>query len=225
LRTRLEGALETSCRERIVTRRVGTRLEPQSLHRILLSDPKLFIRRIDKRAVNTAVHILLDCSKSMAVRELMDDAIESTLALATALDSIPRVRVACAAFPGPQNDQVVLLTRFGESVRETAKHYSPLTGHGGTPLAEALWWVAAQILMRTEQRKLIVVITDGEPNSPEAARDILNRCQCSGIECVGVGIQDMCVTDLFRDYCIVNKIEDLAPSLFGILRQKLTKDP
>ena len=153
----------------------------------------------------------------------MDDALESALALALALDLIPRVRVACAAFPGANSSELIPLTRFGESVMQTAKYYPSVSARGGTPLAEALWWVASQILPQPEERKLIVVITDGEPNSKDAAKDIVARCESSGVECVGVGIKYMMTGDLFEDFCIVNDTEDLAPALFGLLQKKLTE--
>ena len=61
------------------------------------------------------------------------------------------------------------------------------------------------------------------PISKEAAKDIVARCESSGVECVGVGIKYMMVRDLFEDFCIVNDTEGLAPALFGLLQRKLTE--
>lgn len=221
LRTRLEGALQALLFDRPENRRSGTRIDPRNLYRINLPNPKVFLRRVERKALNTAVQILLDSSSSMGKREIMNDALESALALALALDSVPRVHVACAAFPGANSSELIPLTRFGESVMQTASYYPSVCAHGSTPLAEAFWWVASQILLQPEERKLIVVITDGEPNSKEAAKDIITRCESSGIECLGVGIKYMMVRDLFKDFCIVSNIEELAPRLFGLLQKKL----
>ena len=34
-----------------------------------------------------------------------------------------------------------------------------------TPMAESLWWVMQQMCLLRENRKIILIITDGEPDS------------------------------------------------------------
>ena len=40
-----------------------------------------------------------------------------------------------------------------------------------TPMAESLWWVMQQMCLLRENRKIILIITDGEPDSIPAGRE------------------------------------------------------
>ena len=45
-----------------------------------------------------------------------------------------------------------------------------------TPMAESLWWVMQQMCLLRENRKIILIITDGEPDSIPAAQ-VIKKCQ------------------------------------------------
>lgn len=51
--------------------------------------------------------------------------------------------------------------RHGEKL--TARF--PEIAYGMTPMAESLWWVMQQMCLLRENRKIILIITDGEPDS------------------------------------------------------------
>jgi Mg-chelatase subunit ChlD len=141
------------------------------------------------------------------------------------MDAIPGVKVCTAAFPGGNSGweaSVVPLTRFGQSVRATTKHYS-LGATGGTPLTEALYWAACQLLAQPEPRKIILVATDGDPNDPASTKFAIRRLEAEGIELLGLGIQHEGVRSLFGTHAVIQNLNELPKSVFGMLQSELVR--
>ena len=224
LRTRLASLLEASKLERRWLRERGLRVDMRALHRTVEPRARIFRTAVPHKAIHTAVLILLDKSTSMQCR--MEVARRSALALAVALESIPGTGVACAAFPvhfRHTREAVLPLTRFGEPVRQTALRYQEIQACGGTPLAAALWWGAAEILGRQEERKIILVVTDGQPDDEGSCRDIIGRCESAGIEVLGLGIELPGVQYLFRQSSVIQQLDQLAPAMFQLLESRLLR--
>jgi nitric oxide reductase activation protein len=144
----------------------------------------------------------------------------SALATALALESIHGTSVNCVAF-GKQRS-VTVLTGFGERVEPTAHRYGAIEAEGGTPLAEALWCCAPEILARKEKRKILLVITDGEPNDFNAARRIIHNYLDAGIEAIGLGIELTNIRDLFPVSAVIHDLTQLPKALFQLLQQGFT---
>ena len=116
-----------------------------------------------------------------------------------------------------------MLTCFGERVERTARRYAAIEAEGSTPLAEALWWCATALLFRQEERKVLLVITDGEPNDRNTARDVIQRYLNSGIEAIGLGIELPMIEELFPTSQIIRNVQQLPKALFRLLEQALTR--
>ncbi len=226
LRTRLQGLVQASRMDRPSAARRGRRLLPRRLHRIEVGETRLFARRASRSAPNTALHLLVDLSGSMGNRTASGQpafqvALESALAVSLALESIPGVSVAVTAFPGQHGDdgRVTRLVQHGQSVRQRADAFDQ-GPRGGTPLAQALWYAAADLLLRPEPRRVILVMTDGDPNDRAAAHAILDRCRGHGLESIGIGIA-YDVSWLFPVNLRVQEAGDLKQALFGLAERLL----
>jgi hypothetical protein len=90
-----------------------------------------------------------------------------------------------------------------------------------TPLAQALWCVGQMMAFLPQPRKIVMVLTDGEPDSTNAAKDVLDKMRNAGFEVFGIGIQHMGCPDLFTEWRVVNNLTDLAPAVFGMLQKAL----
>ena len=228
LRKRLLGVIQAKRMKSTFPKRNGRRVEKRKLHRASLGDGRIFKKNALKDGVNTAVMILLDRSSSMGTGEYKDNkkitrmsiARKATLSCVLGLESIDRVSVAAAAFPYVRSEGVVSLTRFNESSKTTYKKYG-LPHKGNTPLREALWWSAQQLLEQPEERKILIVAHDGDPDEKAATKKAIERLSKAGIECIGVGIQTERVKDYFPDYCVVNNLADLPQQLFKVLQNKI----
>jgi nitric oxide reductase activation protein len=224
LTARLLGLVQASRQDRPRSARHGRRLAPNRLHRVAVGDDRLFLRRQRRVAPDTAVHLLVDLSGSMARGVPVGTqrvsaarvAQESALALALALDAIPGVAVAVTAFPGVAGQEAILarLVRHGQPPRTRAGAFAQLP-RGGTPLAGALWYAAADLLACDAQRRLVLVLTDGRPDDRPGAQRILALCREAGIETIGVGIA-IDVGALFPTAVTVHALGELRQALFTL---------
>ena len=230
LSARLQGLVQASRMDRPRPVRSGRRLDPRRLHRVAVADMRIFARKAHRIAPNTAVHLLVDLSGSMHASVYRSDgtqttrggsALESALALALALDGIPGVTSAVTAFPGQSGtpDRVTRMVRHGQSPRACTGSF--VQGpRGGTPMAQALWYASADLLACREVRRLVMVLTDGEPDDPPEVLRLLTLCRQAGIEAVGVGI-GVDVRHLFPAAIEVTEAKDLKRELFGVAERLL----
>lgn len=215
LRTRLQGLLQTKILARASNGRRG-RLDTGQLHRLAVSDPRLFRTKAERTGIDTAVHILLDCSGSMVRRIRL--ACCSCYAVASALEA-SKINVAVTAFPSSQLSNgsystVAPVITHGQKVHANLD----LVPAGGTPMGEALWWVMQDMLPLSERRKLILVVTDGEPDSMDCANQAIEQGGRAGFEIYGIGITSPGINALLPGRsAVVNSMVELAPAMFTLL--------
>jgi len=219
LRTRLQGFLQTQTQRRCSIGRRGT-LHASSLHRLQVGNARVFQKESMQLGLNTAVHILLDVSGSMAGAPI-NLANQACFAVATALSHIRGVNPAVTAFPAvSETNSVFPIMRHGQTMPDVFD----IRASGGTPLAGALWWVLQTMLPLKEQRKMILVITDGMPDNPLAGNNAIGVAQKLGFEVYGLGIRDERIAHLLPHTSrVVNNLPDLAPAMFAILQSALLK--
>lgn len=226
IRASLQGLVQSSRCDRPVTKRSGNRIDARKLYRLSQGDSRIFERRNHKQAPNTAIHLLVDGSTSMGDsapnnrnHSLMELAIESAMALALALEGISGVNPAVTRFPYLDTENVVSLLKHGQKVRIHAPKFTPIVS-GGTPLHTALWYAASSVLATREERKVIMVLTDGQPDDQDLTRVIIKRCEATGIELVGVGV---CfdTSHLFDRSICINDVSELRSEMFRISRDLL----
>ena len=203
---------------------VRGRFSSSLCHRLAVGNPRVFVKNGFKESPDTAVHILLDSSGSMNDSGIML-ANAVCYAVGKALQGIPGVNLGITAFPGvnaaKRGATVVPVLRHGEKL--TTRF--PEIAYGMTPMAESLWWVMQQMCCLRENRKIILIITDGEPDSIPAAQEAFKQAQKKGFECYGLGI--MCsniATLLPYTSRVIETLPQLAPALFGLLEGALRRN-
>ena len=217
--TRLQALLQAELLKRSFPSRRG-KLDPHRLNRMFYN-PKIFLRHEKQKGLNTHLHILLDSSGSM--RERMDLATSSAYALVKALVHVKGVTSSLTTFPGGPNrkfNTVCPLISPGE--RPTTKiKVSPT---GSTPLGPALWWAMQQDAIRDEDRKIILILTDGMPDDMNRSKRALRRAVALGFEIYAIGIQSDHVRLLLpNQHRVINHLGELSPALFHLLQNKLLK--
>lgn len=93
-------------------------------------------------------------------------------------------------------------------------------------MAEAVWWVLQQMGRLKEKRKLFLIISDGDPDDSEAARNALRACEAQGLEVYGIGIQTPAMQRLLPEKRtqVIYDLNCLAPAMFDLLRDSLLKN-
>jgi len=221
LRSKLARLVQASKLKRSCAGRLGRLVDHRTLHRLPAGDPRVFRRKEEKRAINTAVIVLLDRSGSMSGPR-MELARKTVLALADVLCTIPGISVSTGAFPGKEG-AVVSMTPFGRTASQTKDNYA-MTANGGTPLAQALGWARVQMAVRQEQRKILLVATDGQPSNPGLVRALLERLKAEGVELMGLGILDQGTTrHFFARHRTVQSLGELPAAVFELFQEALTE--
>lgn len=225
IRARLRGMVQSSQDNRNHAKRHGLRVATHRLAASQAGESRLFIQRQPRIAPNAAVHLLVDISGSMGKpigegnRKYFHVANEAALALAMALEGIPGVVPAVSYFPGiHQEVSIALLPK--QSVRHRAACFDQKP-RGCTPMAQAMWFAANSLLAQKQKRKLMIVLTDGDPDDWTATHDIVDRCRRSGFELLGIGIQTRSVEKFFPQSIVINDVKDLKRELFEVTQQLL----
>jgi nitric oxide reductase activation protein len=87
-------------------------------------------------------------------------------------------------------------------------------------MTEAIWFGAASLLHCREPRKVLILMTDGQPNDKLSTLEILQRCRDSGIETVGIGL-GIEVSHLFPVAIAINDFRELRSQLFELSKTLL----
>jgi hypothetical protein len=227
LKCRLQNALQTMT---LRNSKPGLRgkLDTNSLYKLSTCQPTVFRRTSVRTGLDTAVHLLIDVSGSMA--SVIDLTSMTAFSLCDALHGVPGVNVAATAFPG--NSLPVLhhkqgwmdfptvapVLEHGQSVHRNFKFQA----YGTTPLGESLWWVLQELSKLRESRKIIIIVTDGEPNSADNAKAALKAAEHIGVESYGLGLGNDSVMSLLPGRStVITNLADLPGKLFWLLEQAM----
>ncbi len=223
VRRKVQGLLEAKARSTILNGRSGNRLDAKRLWRVRTGDARVFEKRIEGHKQDTAIQLLIDRSTSM--RRDIQIASDAALAVALAMDGVQGVSTSVAAFPhvgNSQDDDVLLISDFGESFRRIAARFPAVGVQGCTPMAQAVLWSGYNLHATTKARKILVVVTDGKPDNTSATEEVIDKLTRSGVEVLGLGIK-VEVGGLFQKSARINGVDELAVALFGMLQETLAK--
>lgn len=231
-------------------------LSPRTLHRLCLERASLevFRTRSVVQGKSTAVSIALDASGSMASVK-MDVARDALRVLLSALhdlkipteaftfttgDAFDADRAAAETgisstdirlrFTRFGNLEIGLIKRFDDTVKIAMRRLPNIVGTGLTPIGEALEIGARRLAVRSETRKILLILTDGQPcceSSGSAAFThaihVAQHISNVGIELVGVGIMDSTLRSIVTNTIVVRQIEELPAQLCKLLGRTLKK--
>ncbi|MBQ7456332.1 MAG: hypothetical protein IJS54_01775 [Desulfovibrio sp.] len=217
LRSRLQGLLQASTRKHVGSARRGT-LATKSLYRLSIGSPRIFQSQDESQGLSTAIHLLLDVSSSMS-GQAIKLARQSCYAVLKALSGIKGINPAVTAYPAfDLEDSVVPLALHGKPIPP----YLNVQACGSTPLAQALWWVMQEMLPLKENRKIILILTDGIPDSVPAAQSAIETAEKIGFEIFGLGMHLRVIRDFLpKTSKVIYGLNDLPNALFGLLQQTL----
>ncbi len=136
--------------------------------------------------------------------------------LALSLSSIKGVNMAVSAFPGYQYTICPIL-KHGQTLHPKFN----IRANGGTPMLEALWYAVKKLVPLKETRKIIILLSDGEPFNGAETKDKIEFFQRRGFEIYGIGIQTKSMEALMENGKNIESLNELAPALFDLIHAKL----
>ncbi len=196
----------------------GRKLAPGRLIKYATGDPRIFRKKVESVEVNTAVAVLLDLSGSMSSKYVVANA--AAFALHSTLFGLRGIAVCSLEFSGKERDpEVNILVDFGIKPLSECFNHHPFDG---TPTDVAIWAARGLLLQRPEPRKIMLILTDGCPDSGEEAKAATQRTMKDGIEIAAIGIMDQSVRHYWDNHQIINSVQELPAAMFDVMEGLLT---
>lgn len=221
----LKRSLMQSARAFVDRKRAGrqshTYLDTKHLARLFMYDDRVFLKKEREEDFITYIHILVDVSGSMMIKEKGEKRMRSEIAcscaysLASALEGIDGIFCEVTFFPGFKSEYEIAL-RHNERASRVAARFDQKP-RGSTPLAQALWYALGRQQEISCQRNIFIVITDGVPDSVSQTAKALEFAKEHLCEVYGFGIESAAGSDLFTSFAVVNKVGDLPRAVFDTL--------
>ena len=185
------------------------KLDARKLGKLCTNTPNIFHQPWKQAGTKTAVSLLIDTSSSMKSRKIgrhlinnSQESINLALVLGNALHKV-QVKYSVGCFPSANFSNSPLFCATGKSSYD--KDYYILKDHdqhwmkskhfvayqhgksdGGTPTHDAMMSEGLRLAKRSEDRKVMIIVTDGTPNSVEKCRQAKEIVSKWGIEVIGM---------------------------------------
>lgn len=229
------------------------RLHSASLYRVMQGDPRVFQRKEEHNSKDTAVMLLVDNSGSMSGDRCVV-AMKSAYALAQTLErvGIPSEIIGFTtgnmsrAAQQQASDEYTkhgvhfsrshhtivmpIYKTFNERLNATVKkriafQLNVQAGMNTNTDGESLEYAAMRLIPRREKRKVMLVLSDGQPvgtGSGQHLKATVQNLTRIGIETVGIGIQSDAVKHFYPRYMTLQNVTDLPAAVMGELKRILT---
>lgn len=198
------------------------RIDWANLYKLAVGRPDVFYERSKGQGIDTAFHILLDSSGSMGSRIQFASAVCYAVVKVLAMNGI---NVGVTTFPAITED-----TSGVSAVRPLLKHGERVhpklcvQARGTTPMTESVWWVLQQMAGLDEQRKIVLIISDGEPDDVTGTIQAIKKGRGYGVEFYGLGICASEIQDILPSNSrVVSTLDELPSAMFAMLRQSVGK--
>lgn len=238
----LERAIASRNRVQFIPGQRRGRVHGASLYRLSMNDDRVFRRKEDHKAVNACVQQVIDLSGSMGGRKI-ELALASAYTLADALDRI-HVPNVITGFTTYGNPDVATMSKRGFSRFEAlmlpiiknwhekanspeirarmgcvAETFPLLNNVDGESIAQ----LASLFAERMEDKKIMIVQSDGAPCAAgdgfsNHLRSVTNDIEStSDINLLAIGILTDAPRRYYKNYALVNKVEELGTSVVSEL--------
>lgn len=207
---------------------VGRRLNVKRAIRIPLGETNIWNKKTYDLDHNTSIHILVDTSSSMLSTasdgnfpnyrlSRIDHAKICAYCIAKALEGVPNTESQVSFFPGGGNYEVGMCKQPWESVKSTMKYFDqrPM---GSTPMAQAMAYALTKFKYSDKDRNILLIITDGMPDSISNVKEQLAQCEQLGIELRVLSINCETAQKLFPN-CVVTDASVLLDNANKVVKQ------
>jgi len=168
-------------------------------------------RSVVKGRGDVGIVVLRDISGSMAMDKRYISAANADITLSLAIQSLPKLNVANVVFPIENSKECKVVKTFSQTVEARFAEFGMgFSGHS-TPTASALQFCTEMLNKTSYQRKIILLLTDGQPSYEDiSVESVLKNSLALGIEIAGIGINTDVIQGFHRDnFVTVDDISEL----------------
>ncbi len=248
-------------------------IDEDALSEVATGNRRVFSDYTKRRALNTAISILVDCSGSMGHNEeselsglrcsayyasratiaLVETWVAlnvSTEVLGFTVDDQMRTGIVDEELEGPYFCRPplrhVVFKGFDEGLKACRGRFEAIRGHHSNVDGEAVLWAARRLAARPDRRKILVVVSDGQPATTTGQggflnmkvansatmerhlREVITQVTGSGIEVIGIGAGTDVPGRFYNantgaKFVPVLDINTMAVDVFRVMKTKLTK--
>jgi len=216
------------------------RLDQRRLHVLGMgTTTDVFMKRLEQPELDTAISLLIDSSGSMdgkiqlaaQVAYLLTSTLETLNVPTEVLSFTADWKGVTGLYPPPRSsyDRNIPLHHFiHKSFSTKLRFCTEAMNRIGCLMSqntdgESVLWAAARLATRKEKRRILFVLSDGEPYNgdtdpyklQEHLKHIIGMVSKAGIECVGIGIETSYVNRFYPHNVVVNNINDLVTTAYG----------
>ncbi|HHN8503032.1 TPA: cobaltochelatase CobT-related protein [Klebsiella quasipneumoniae] len=244
----LERAIASKNRTMFIPGQKKGKVHGPSLYRLNMNDDRVFRQKDEKRAVNACVQLAIDMSGSMS-GERIHMAAMAAYTMAKALDAI---KVPCivtgfttgtmprgswhnesTSRPFTRFESLFLPILKGWNRKADSLETRRNLGHvmKGVPLlnnvdGESIRSLSRHFNDRKEDRKIMIVLSDGEPHAvgrgfANDLRKAVGDIEQAGIDLYGVGIQTTAPKRFYTKSVVIHNLPDLGKELIRLIAGSL----
>jgi len=225
LAVRVQSLMQAQSRKVKRSSMSGMKLNVQNLHRARI-DGQIFQKNHEGVKVDTAMAILVDRSGSMSDLNRIQLAMDAVLSTTLAFDR-PGIKQAVFAFPAfihADGQSNTVLKSWDARPASAVPIYKNVGTAGCTPLAQALMGAGIDLFHRKEARKVMLVVTDGDPDSIQQSQWVIDLLRKSGVQVLAVGIMSDAKTVFGQQWAEnINDIHQLPKAMIGMLENIMLK--
>lgn len=224
------------------------KLDTHALTRLITTgDRRIMKQRRARDLLDTAVEMTIDLSGSMNQQSTAQTAVLSM----EALTSIPKLKLQVTGFETANvmdfnyGDKraancgrscafnYVLFKGFDEHEKKGKARLGSLRTHSATPLGDAYATAISNLLKRKETKRVLIIVTDGDPCIPVGSRDhsedllmkkMFSRAKKCKIDVIGLFIGNG-GSDILRQtshlYVVVNSPSAMGPAILNLIRNRI----
>nr|WP_312130661.1 VWA domain-containing protein [Stenotrophomonas pavanii] len=216
IRRSFKRHMQAATEVQVSLHRRGRNLSAPHLHRVVGGDNRVFKSASEEIELDTAVVLAVDKSLSTKGKpiKLISEAVFAT---AVALEGIEGVSCGAIAFPGNK-----VLLPFGRKAKRSPDVFC-LQASGGTPMDSALYMGTRMLMGQRKPRRVMLLATDGQPDSVEATTLAAEHADQQGIELYVIGIGDAKNVCNFPNWFHLERIEDLPTVVTELFTRRLLR--
>lgn len=180
LQYRLEDLIQNRLRNDYYTRPIGVRMLKRRTGLYETGVRNIFKQSEEQEVMDTAVYVTFDISGSMSGKNL-ETAKIATIGIGDALQGFEGLTYKVSSF-----DTNVFT--YDENWVKARQQIAGTPANGGTSYGPAFMHGIDWLQSTEKERKLFILVTDGEPSDPDEAKAVADYAREAGVEVFGLSI-------------------------------------
>ncbi len=217
LTLQIKRSFESKNKRRVRARATGTRLHKKFPLAMAVGNPNIFRHKTETKAMNTHVSIAWDTSGSMDLYDRFKISQQAIVSMIDAFEKTRGLTSSVCEFSDRYQNHIKALKLEQHSLEQVKSNFIT-RANGGTPTEYGQYWCLEQCMASKAKRKIIIIITDGRPNSAEHLPTINKLCAQAGVEVYALGLRCQSVTQHWNNSMNIHDISDLPHQISNVVK-------